>query len=175
MGPKGPKGAFSPDPLKSQGDNSAHGKWAPEWAPMGPMWAPVGPSVGPSGPLWARRCDAFHRSLAAVETWDGPRRAGAARAGWAPAAGARGLGKSTTTAANIDRGSPPRATELGGGARCPIAGSGSEIGLWLCWGKGALNSMTKSSECLDGGTGMGDHKGRRGRRAGRVPHAGNSP
>ena len=46
LGPLGPSGLFSPDPLKCQGDNSAHEKWAPEWAPMGPSWAPAGPSGG---------------------------------------------------------------------------------------------------------------------------------
>ena len=80
MGPLGPTGAFSPHPLKSQGDNSAHATWAPEWAP-------VGPRMGPCGPLWAPPFGAFGRSLAASETWDGPRRAGAVGAGWAPAAG----------------------------------------------------------------------------------------
>ena len=44
MGPLGPKGAFSPDLLDAQGDNSAHAQWAPARAPMGPSWAPAGPS-----------------------------------------------------------------------------------------------------------------------------------
>src|SRR6516165_8609090 len=90
MGPSGPTGAFLPDPLKSQGDNSAHANWAPAWAPMGPSWAPAGPSVGPSGPRWAPRCGTFDRSRDTVETWDGPRRAGAVGAGWAPTAAACG-------------------------------------------------------------------------------------
>src|SRR6516162_5210914 len=51
---------------------------------MGPR---VGPSMGPSGPLWAPPFGAFDRSLAAAETWDGPGRAGAVGARWAPAAG----------------------------------------------------------------------------------------
>src|SRR6516164_10521969 len=76
MGPLGPKGAFSPHPLKGQGDNSAHEKWAPEWAPMGPKWAPAGPSVGPSGPRQAPPFGAFDRSRDTAETWDGSRRAG---------------------------------------------------------------------------------------------------
>ena len=35
MGPLGPSGLYSPHPLNLQGDNSAHAKWAPEWAPVG--------------------------------------------------------------------------------------------------------------------------------------------
>src|SRR6516225_1090374 len=90
MGPMGPTGAFSPHPLKSQGDNSAHPKWAPAWAPMGPWWAPAGPSVGPSGPQQTPPFGAFDRSRDTAETWDGRRRAGAVGAGWAPAADAWG-------------------------------------------------------------------------------------
>src|SRR6516165_6353503 len=60
--------------------------WAPEWAPMGPWWAPAGPSVGPPGPRRAPPFGAFDRSRDTAETWDGPRRAGAVGAWWAPAA-----------------------------------------------------------------------------------------
>ena len=104
MGPLGPTGAFSPDPLDLQGDNSAHAKWAPKWAPMGPSWAPAGPRVGPSGPLWAPPFGAFDRSLAPVETWDGPRRAGAVGAWWAPAANAWGAWEECDAVPRASRG-----------------------------------------------------------------------
>ena len=53
MGPSGPNGIFSSDPLKSQGDNSAHANWAPAWAPMGPKWAPAWAPLGPGGRLFS--------------------------------------------------------------------------------------------------------------------------
>ena len=82
--------------------------------------------MGPSGPQQTPPFSAFDRSCDSAETWDGPRYTGAVEAGWAPAAGAdQALGadawglwksampfpehpaeRSTTTLANIGRGTP---------------------------------------------------------------------